>query len=112
MPLNTALSGGVSLVQFIQLLRSKGVIIVMLSQGVEDYRTKDFDFASQVKLPICLNVQNKDYKSISHFVGTPSSKYKLETEIQKLDSGKGLINVRDPQIIELNQWWKTKKTLS
>jgi DNA sulfur modification protein DndE len=100
-----------ALEELLRLLRSKGVIIVMLSQGVEDYRTKDFDFASQVKLPICLNVQNKDYKSISHFVGTPSSKYKLETEIQKLDSGKGLINVSDPQIIELNQWWKTKKAL-
>jgi DNA sulfur modification protein DndE len=101
-----------ALEELLRLLRSKGVIIVMLSQGVEDYRTKDFDFASQVKLPICLNVQNKDYKLISHFVGTPSSKYKLETEIKKLDSGKGLINVSDPQIIELNQWWRTKKTLS
>ena len=101
-----------ALEELLRLLRSKGVIIVMLSQGVEDYRTKDFDFASQVKLPICLNIQNKDYKSISHFVGTPSSKYKLETEIQKLESGKGLINVSDPQIIELNQWWKTTKTLN
>ena len=100
-----------ALEELLRLLRSKGVIIVMLSQGVEDYRTKDFDFASQVKLPICLSVQNKDYKSISNFVGTPSSKYKLETAIQKLDSGKGLINVVDPQIIELNQWWRTKKTL-
>lgn len=98
-----------ALEELLRLLRSKGVIIVMLSQGVEDYKTKDFDFASQVKLPICLNVQNKDYKAISNFVGTPSSKYKLETEIKKLESGKGLINIGEPKIIELRQWWKTKK---
>lgn len=98
-----------ALEELLRLLRSKGVIIVMLSQGVEDYKTKDFDFASQVKLPICLNIQNKDYKSISNFVGTPSSKYKLETEIKKLESGKGLINIGEPKIIELRQWWKTKK---
>lgn len=98
-----------ALEELLRLLRSKGVIIVMLSQGVEDYKTKDFDFASQVKLPICLNVQNKDYKSISNFVGTPSSKYKLETEIKKFDSGKGLINIGEPKMIELRQWWKTKK---
>jgi DNA sulfur modification protein DndE len=98
-----------ALEELLRLLRSKGVIIVMLSQGVEDYKTKDFDFASQVKLPICLNVQNKDYKAISNYVGTPSSKYKLETEIKKLESGKGLINIGDPKIIELRQWWKTKK---
>ncbi|WP_417237405.1 MULTISPECIES: DndE family protein [Flavobacteriaceae] len=101
-----------ALEDLLRLLRSKGVIVVMLSQGVEDYKTRNFDFTSQVKLPICLNVQNKDYKSISGFLGTPSSKYKLETEIKKLDSGKGLINISDPQIIELNQWWRTKKTLS
>lgn len=98
-----------ALEELLRLLRSKGVIIVMLSQGVEDYKTKDFDFASQVKLPICLNVQNKDYKAISNFVGTPTSKYKLETEIKKLESGKGLINFGEPKIIELRQWWKTKK---
>lgn len=98
-----------ALEELLRLLRSKGVIIVMLSQGVEDYKTKDFDFASQVKLPICLNVQNKDYKAISNFVGTPSSKYKLETEIKKLESGKGLMNIGEPKIIELRQWWKTKK---
>jgi len=100
-----------ALEELLRLLRSKGVIIVMLSQGVEDYKTKDFDFASQVKLPICLNVQNKDYKAISNFVGTPSSKYKLETEIKKLESGKGLINIGEPKMIELRQWWKTKKSL-
>lgn len=98
-----------ALEELLRLLRSKGVIIVMLSQGVEDYKTKDFDFASQVKLPICLNVQNKDYKAISKFVGTPSSKFKLEAEIKKLDSGKGLINIGEPKIIELRQWWKTKQ---
>ena len=101
-----------ALEELLRLLRSKGVIIVMLSQGVEDYKTKDFDFASQVKLPICLNVQNKDYKAISNFVGTPSSKYKLESEIKKLESGKGLINIGEPKVIKLKQWWKTKNELN
>ncbi len=98
-----------ALEELLRLLRSKGVIIVMLSQGVEDYKTKDFDFASQVKLPICLNVQNKDYKSICSFLGTPNSKYKLESEIKKLESGKGLLNIGEPKIIELRQFWKTLK---
>lgn len=98
-----------ALEELLRLLRSKGVIIILLSQGVEDYKTKEFDFASQVKLPICLNIQNKDYKSISNFIGTPSSRYKLETVLKKLESGKGLINIDEPKIIELRQWWKTRK---
>ena len=98
-----------ALEELLRLLRSKGVIIVMLSQGVEDYRTKDFDFASQVKLPICLNIQNKDYKMIESFVGTPKSKVKLENEIHKLNSGLGLINLNEPKTIRLRQFWKTIK---
>ena len=43
------------------------------------------------------------------FVGTPSSKYKLESEIKKLESGKGLINIGEPKIIKLRQWWRTRK---
>ena len=98
-----------ALEELLRLLRSKGVIVVMLSQGVEDYKTKDFDFASQVKLPICLNVQNKDYRMIESFVGTPNSKFKLEAEIRKLDSGFGLINLSEPKTITLRQFWKTAK---
>jgi DNA sulfur modification protein DndE len=44
---------------------------------------------------------------LTSFLGTPSSKYKLETEINKLESGKGLLNINEPKIIELRQFWKT-----
>ena len=98
-----------ALEDLLRLLRSKGVIVIMLSQGVEDFKTKDFDFASQVKLPICLNVQNKDPKLIKAFVGTPKSELKLLTEINKLESGFGLINLDEPKTIEIRQFWKTIK---
>jgi DNA sulfur modification protein DndE len=96
-----------ALEDLLRLLRSKGVIVVMLSQGVEDYKTKEFDFASQVKLPICLNVQNKDPKIIKTFIGTPRSEHKLVNEINKLTSGFGLINIGEPQTIKIRQFWKT-----
>ena len=96
-----------ALEDLLRLLRSKGVIVIMLSQGVEDYKTKDFDFASQVKLPICLNVQNKDSKMIKAFVGTPRSEHKLINEINRLDSGFGLINLDEPKTIKIRQFWKT-----
>lgn len=96
-----------ALEDLLRLLRSKGVIVVMLSQGVEDYKTKDFDFASQVKLPICLNVQNKDPKIIKNFIGTPRSEHKLINEINRLNSGFGLINISEPKTIKIRQFWKT-----
>lgn len=96
-----------ALEDLLRLLRSKGVIVIMLSQGVEDYKTKDFDFASQVKLPICLNVQNKDPKIIKTFIGTPRSEHKLASEIHKLESGFGLIHLDEPKTIKIRQFWKT-----
>ncbi len=96
-----------ALEDLLRLLRSKGVIVAMLSQGVEDYRTKDFDFASQVKLPICLNVQNKDPKMIKAFVGTPRSEHKLVNEINRLKAGYGLINLDEPKTIKIRQFWQT-----
>jgi DNA sulfur modification protein DndE len=58
---------------------------------------------------ICLNVQNKDPKLIKAFVGTPRSEHKLLSEINKLQSGLGLINLDEPKTIEIRQLWKTMK---
>jgi DNA sulfur modification protein DndE len=52
-------------------------------------------------------VQNKDPKLIKAFVGTPRSEHKLINEINKLDSGYGLINLDEPKTIEIRQLWKT-----
>jgi DNA sulfur modification protein DndE len=92
---------------FLRLISSKGVAVVLLSQGVEDYKHKDFDFVSQIKIPICLNINNKDYNLIQSFVGTPRSKPKLQEAINKLVPSKGLINFNEPSIISINQFWKT-----
>lgn len=101
-----------ALEDILRILRSKGVVVIMLTQGVEDYKTKNFDFASQVKVPICLNVNNKDYKLIEAFVGTPRSKQKLHEAIMKLEPQKALINLWEPQVIAINQFWKTSQELN
>jgi DNA sulfur modification protein DndE len=98
-----------ALEDILRVLRSKGVVTIMLTQGVEDYKTKNFDFASQIKIPVCLNINNKDFKLIENFVGTSRSKQKLQEAINKLEPGKGVINLSEPQVITINQFWKTQK---
>jgi DNA sulfur modification protein DndE len=90
----------------LRIIRSKGVIIIMLTQGVEDFKTKDFDFVSQVKLPICLNVRNKDIKTIKHFLGSSKSELSMKNAIQSLEIGKGLINIDKPEVFTISQFWK------
>lgn len=96
-----------ALEDILRVLRSKGVVVIMLTQGVEDYKTKNFDFTSQIKIPVCLNINNKDYKLIESFVGTPRSKQRLQEVIGKLEPQKAIINILEPQIIRINQFWET-----
>jgi DNA sulfur modification protein DndE len=90
-------------------LRSMGIIIILIAQETQDFIYKDFDFMSQIQFPICGNVRDKSIKRIIPFIGSVNSEIKLKNELDKLDSGKGLINIGEPKIIELRQWWKTKK---
>ena len=91
--------------ELLRVIRSKGVVVIMISQGPGDYKRSDFDFASQVKLPICLNINDKDYKLIKSFIGTPKSEHRLRQLIESLDNGKGLINIKEPLLISIKQFW-------
>ena len=95
--------------QLLRRIRSKGVVVIMLSQGAEDYYQPDFDFASEVKIPICLSVRNKNLKPIERFVGKARQTQKLEKAVDALGKGKGIINLEEPLLFELRQFWKTVK---
>lgn len=95
--------------ELLRMIRSKGVIVMMLSQGVEEYKQKDFDFSSQIKIPIFLNVQNKELKVAKSFLGTPKSESKLTQCLQNLESGKGVINFDDTKLIDIRQFWRDGK---
>lgn len=94
----------------LRMIRSKGVIVIMLSQGIEEYKQRDFDFSSQIKIPILLNVQNKDLRSVKSFLGTPKSDKKMDDCLKSLSSGKGVINFTEPLLIDINQFWKREST--
>ena len=89
-------------------IRSKGVSVMMISQGMEDYKQQGFDFASQVKLAILLNVQNKHINTAKYFLGTPTSEATLSRALQSLEPQKAIINLKEPQLFEISQFWKRK----
>lgn len=88
-------------------LRSMGVIIILIAQETQDFIYSDFNFMSQIQFPICANVSDKSPRRIIPFLGSVNSELKLNAQLSKLDSGKGLINIGEPKLIELRQWWKT-----
>jgi DNA sulfur modification protein DndE len=90
-------------------LRSMGIIVILIAQETQDFIYSDFDFMSQIKFPICCDVKDKSTKRVVPFIGSVNSELKLKSLLDKLESGKGLINIGEPKIIELKQWWKTNK---
>lgn len=99
-----------ALEELLRVIRSKGVVVILLTQGIEDFKTKNFDFASQIKIPLCLNVKNKnDFKLMKEFLGSVKSDINLKSVISKLDNGYGVINLSEPKLIEINQLWKRLK---
>lgn len=46
------------------------------------------------------------HKQLSQRSYNVNSEVKLKSQLDKLGSGKGIINVGEPKLIELRQWWK------
>ena len=95
----------------LRMIRSKGVIIMLVSQGIEEYKQKDFDFSSQVKIPILLNIQNKEPKLAKTFLGTPKSEVALSNALKSLDNASdgekhGILNIKDTRLIDINMFYK------
>lgn len=90
-------------------LRSMGIVIILIAQETQDFIYSDFDFMSQIKFSICCDVRDKSTKRIIPFIGTVNSELKLKNQLDNLESGKGIINIGEPKLIELRQWWKTQK---
>lgn len=95
--------------KMLRLVRSKGVVVVMISQGTEDYHKSDFNFADEVKITVCLDVKNKNPKVVERFLGTVKSDLKFKKALDNLVSGKAVTNFSEPKLITVNQFWKTMK---
>jgi len=94
--------------KLLRMISSKGVVIMLLSQGIEEYK-QDFDFASQIKIPILLDIQNKDLKVAKSFLGTSKSDVPLRNALKQLEGGKGITNFKEPKLIDINMFWQRDK---
>lgn len=97
--------------KMLRLVRSKGVVVILISQGTEDYHKSDFNFADEVKICICLDVKNKNPKVVERFLGTPKSDIKFKKALDGLTSGKAITNFSDLKLIEIRQFWRSVKSV-
>lgn len=91
-------------------IRSKGVIVVLLSQGIEEYNQKSFDFSSLCEIAFLLDIKNKDPKMINKFLGfLEKETVKVARSMENIKKGEAISNIKEFETAEL---FKLKQFLS
>lgn len=94
-------------------IRSKGVSIFLLSQGIEEYNQSDFDFSSMCEIAFLLDIKDKNQKVMEKFLGlSGKSSTKIARSMEKIEKGQAISNIKEfetAERFEVNQFWKRNK---
>jgi DNA sulfur modification protein DndE len=76
-------------------IRSKGVSVVMLSQGIAEFNQKDFDFSSMCELAFLLDVKDKaNKKFVQRFLGIGDPDWvNVAKVLEKLKKGEAVFSL-------------------
>ncbi len=92
-------------------VRSKGVSVVLLSQGIEEFNQPNFDFSSMCQMSFLLDIKNKtNSKAITKFLGFSKSEgIKSARSLEKIEKGQGVSNIKEypkGELFELRQFYR------
>jgi DNA sulfur modification protein DndE len=92
-------------------IRSKGVSIVLLSQGIEEYNQKGFDFSSMCEIAFLLDIKDKNNtKAMEKFLGLPGEDTNIITQsMSKIQKGQAISNIKEfdkARLFKVNQYWE------
>ena len=95
-------------------IRSYGVSIVLLSQGISEYNQGNFDFSQECETAFLLPINDlNNTKAINKFLGL-SEKDGARTmrNLEKIDNGQCVSNIKERtkgDLFEVVQYWKETK---
>lgn len=94
-------------------IRSYGVSVVLLSQGISEYNQGTFDFSQECETAFLLPINDlANSKAINKFLGlSEKDGAKGMRNIEKLENGLAVSNIKEypkTEIFEIVQYWKEK----
>ena len=93
----------------LRLVRSKGVMVILMTQGVEDYK-QDFDFSSQIGTSILLDINDKNNnRDIQKFLQTTRNDRQLTECLENLSARKGITKIQTTQLFDINLFFRDSK---
>lgn len=92
-------------------IRSKGVSIVLLSQGIEEFNQPSFDFSSMCEISYLLDIKDKgNTKAINKFLGfSERDGIKAYRSLEKIQKGQAISNMKEfdkGELFEIKQFWQ------
>ena len=91
-------------------VRSKGVSVVLLSQGIEEFNQPSFDFSSMCEIAFLLDIKDKsNYKAINKFLGFGEKEgQKVARSMEMIKKRQAISNIKEihsASLLELNQFF-------
>lgn len=92
-------------------IRSKGVSVVLLSQGIEEFNQPSFDFSSMCEMTFLMDIKDKmNSKAINKFLGlSGGDSARAARSLEKIKSGQAISNIKEGkkgELFEVCQFWK------
>lgn len=91
-------------------IRSKGVSVVLLSQGIEEYNQPDFDFSSMCEIAFLLDIKDRNIKVMEKFLGlSGKNSTTIARSMEKIETGQAISNIKEfdiAQRFEIKQFWE------
>lgn len=90
-------------------IRSKGVSVVLLSQGIDEYIQPTFDFSSMCEIAFLLDIKDKNIKTMEKFLGlSGENSKKIARAMEKIEKGQVISNIKEFKLAEryiVKQYW-------
>lgn len=95
-------------------IRSYGVSIVLLSQGISEYNQGNFDFSQECETAFLLPINDlNNTKAINKFLGlSEKDGSRTMRNLEKLENGQCVSNIKElskGELFEVVQYWKESK---
>lgn len=91
-------------------IRSKGVVVMLLSQGIDEFNQPTFDFSSECENAFLLNIKDKNLKTMQKFLGLSEREATvLARSMERIEKGQAVSNLKEfkkGELFEVGQFWK------
>lgn len=93
-------------------IRSKGVSVILLSQGIEEFNQPSFDFSSMCETAFLMDIKDKtNLRMMAKFLGLGEKENNLlARNMENIQKGQAVSNLKEfkkAELFEVGQFWKS-----